>query len=119
MRADSQFSPSLSYLPTVGLLSVLIIVELARGHHAQIVNYMYIIVHKISKQDYLSFFRLRNMTDSLLKESEALSIVTAKSRNIDYQSCIANKIPNTKATNVKGSQKYYEKLNNAIISVRK
>ena len=62
-------------------------------HAHGLTRFLIIIIHNIFKQDYLSFFRLTNMTNSLLQENlQALNTVTAKSRNKDYQLCTANKI---------------------------
>src|SRR6218665_1058087 len=97
MRADSQSSPSLSHLPTVGLLSVLVIVELARGYHAHGFTRLLIIYSTYNFQTGLSFLLSVKKHDRFIVERKlrtiGLSIVTVKSRNKDYQSCIANKIP--------------------------
>src|SRR6218665_3574830 len=97
MRADSQSSPSLSHLPTVGLLSVLVIVELARGHHAHEFTRLLIIYSTYNFQTGLSFLLPVKKHDRLIVERK---LIGPKHCNREKQeqrlpilSCIPNKIP--------------------------
>src|SRR6218665_1403762 len=68
MMADSQSSPSLSHLPIVGLLSVLVIVELARGHHAHGFTRLLSIYSTYNFQTGLSFLLPLKKHDRLIVE---------------------------------------------------
>ena len=74
MRADSQSSPSLSHLPNVGLLSVLVIVELAIGHHAHGFTRLLIIYSRSTSnfQTGLSFLLPVRKHDRLIVERKLI-----------------------------------------------